>query len=131
MALKEPYHVILIMKTDGTLENWEGLDTHQSYKGSGREVVTKQCNYCEVSGNHFNYRHQFDDNNNRLHCPIYLESYWATNYCPDRCHAYFLELTEVNLNYLRGYLFDGADIEPQLGFWLQLGWEMVNNTLYE
>ena len=54
---------------------------------------------------------------------------WATKYWPDRCHAYFLALSEVNASYLRGYLVDGVDVEIQLDFWRQLGWEMVENTL--
>ena len=50
---------------------------------------------------------------------------WATEYWPDRCHAYLLSLIEVNEKYLRGYLVDGVDVGPQLDFWRQLGWEMV------
>ena len=40
-------------------------------------------------------------------------------------------MTEVNTNYLRGYLVDGVDVEPQLDFRRQLGWYMVDNTLDE
>ena len=42
-----------------------------------------------------------------------------------------MELTEVNANYLRDYLVDGVDVGPDLDFWRQLGWEMVENTIYE
>ena len=65
------------------------------------------------------------------HYPISVDSNWATKYWPDRCHSYLLALTEVNANYLRGYLFDGVDVEPQLYFRLQLGWEIVENTIDE
>ena len=70
MAIKDPDYVMLRMTTYGTLEYLEGSDTQQRYKGTGEELVTKRFNYCEVFRNHFNYRHQVDDNNNRHHSPI-------------------------------------------------------------
>ena len=102
MDIKDPDYVILMMTTYGTLEHLEGLDTQRRYKGDGGELMTKQFNYCEVFGNHFNYRNQVDNNNNQRHFPISVERTWAKNYWPDRCHAHFLALTEVNENYLRG-----------------------------
>ena len=122
---------MLMMKTYGILEHLEGSETHRSYKGAGGQLVTKRFNCCDLFGNHFNYRHQVDDNNNWCHSPISVERTWATKYWPDRCHAYFLELTEVNENYLWGYLIGGFDVDPQLYFRRQLGWEMVENTLDE
>ena len=101
-----------MMATYGTLENLEGSDMQLRYKGSGGEVVTRQFNYCEVFGNHFRYRHQVDNNNNNCHYPISEERTWAPKYCPDRCHAYFLALAEVNVNYLQRYLVDGAGANP-------------------
>ena len=93
--------------------------------------MTKRFNYHEVFGNNFNYRHQVDDNRNQRHYPISVERTWATNYWPDRCNDYFLALTEVNANYLQGYLVDRVYVEHQLDFLCQLGLEMVENTLYE
>ena len=114
--------MMLIMTTYGMLENLKWSNTQQRYKGAGGELVTKTINYCEVFGNHFNYIHQIDNNNNRCHYPISVERTWAKNYWPDWCHAYFLEFTEVDANYLWGYLFDGVYVEPQLDFRRQLGW---------
>ena len=102
MAIKEPKYVTLMMKKYGMLEHLEGSDTQRRYKGAGGELATKRFNYREVFGNHFNYRHQVDNNKNWHHSPISVERNWATNYWPGRCHAYFLALTEVNANYLRG-----------------------------
>ena len=102
MATKEPDYVMLMMKTYGTLEHLEGSDMQRRYKGAGGELATKRLNCCEVFGNHFNYRHQVDDNNNRRHYTISVERSWATKYWPDRCHAYFLALAKVNANYLWG-----------------------------
>ena len=42
-----------------------------------------------------------------------------------------MEFTEVNANYLHGYLVYGVDVGPQLDFWRKLGWEMIENTLDE
>ena len=102
MAIKDPEYMMLMVTTYGTLDHMVGSDTHQGCKRAGGELVTKQFNYHEVFGNHLNYRHQVEDNNNRRHSPISVERTWATNYWPDRCHAYFLVFPEFNTNYLRG-----------------------------
>ena len=86
-AIKETDYVVLMMTTYGTLEHLEGPDTQRRYRGAGGELVTKLFNYREVFGNHFNYRHEVDDNNNWLYSPISVEMTWAKNYWPDRCHA--------------------------------------------
>ena len=113
--------MVLMMTTYGKLEHFEGSDTQQRYKGAGGEFVTKRLNYCEVFGNHFNFRHQVGNNNNWLHSPISVERILYKKYWPNRCHDYSLVLTEINANYLWGYLVDGVDVEPQLNFWSQLG----------
>ena len=100
MAIKDPDYVILTMTTYGTLEYLEGSDTHHRYKGEGGELVTKRFNYREVFRNHFNSRHQVDDNKNWRHYTISVERNRATKYLTERCHAYLLELSEVNANYL-------------------------------
>ena len=125
MAIKDPDYVILMMMTYGMLDHLEGSDTQHRYKGTGGELVTKRFNYCEVFGNHFNYIHQVENKKNWCHSPISVERTWATKYWPDRCHPKFLALTEVNANYLRRYLVNGVDVEPQLDFWRQLVWDMV------
>ena len=86
----------------------------------GGELVTKRFNYREVFGNLFKYRYQVDNNNYLLHYHISVERTWDTNTCLNRCHAYFLALTEVNKHFLWGYLVDGVYVEPQLDFWNQL-----------
>ena len=131
MDTKDPDCVMLMIKTYGKLEHLEGLYTQLRYKGYGGELVNKQFNYCEVFGNHFNYIHQVDNNKNWRHYPILFDRNCATKYWPGRCHSYFLVLTEVNANYPRGYLVDRVYLDPQLDFWCQLVWEMVENTLYE
>ena len=70
IAINETDNVVLMMTTYGTLEHLKGSDTQRSHRGAGGELVTKLFNYREVFGNHFNYRHQVDDNNNWLHSPI-------------------------------------------------------------
>ena len=75
--------------------------------------------------------HSGRENKNRRHYPISVERTWATKCWPERCHAYFLALTEVNENYPWGCLVYRVDVEPQLDFWRQLGWDMVENTLDE
>ena len=91
--IKDPDYVVVMMRTYGTLEHLEGLDTQRRYKGAGWELVTKQFNNREVFGNHFNYRHKVDDKKNRRNSPITIDSTWTKNYWNGRCHAYFLPLT--------------------------------------
>ena len=79
--------MMFMMTTCGTLERFEGSDTHQRYKGADGELVTKRFNYCEIFEYHFNHRHKFDDNNNWGHSPISVERTWDTKYWPNRCHA--------------------------------------------
>ena len=84
-------------------------------------MATKQFNYCKVFGNHFLYHHQVYNNKSCGCYHISVERNWSTNYWPGRFHVYLLALTEVNVNYLLGHLFDGADVKPKLDFWSQLG----------
>ena len=53
-TIKDPNYGMLMMTTYGTLENLDGSETQQRYKLSGGELLTKQFNYYEVFGNHFN-----------------------------------------------------------------------------
>ena len=103
------------------MEHLEGSDIQWRYKGAGGELVNNLFNYHEISGNHFNYIYQVDGSNNRRHYHISFKRTWAKNYWPNRCHAYFLALAEVNENYLRGYLVDIVDVDPQLEFLAPVG----------
>ena len=78
--------MMLMMTIYETLQNLEGPDKHQSYKGAGGELATKRFNYREVFGNHFNYRHQVYNDKNQLHYCISVRT-WAKKYWPDWCHA--------------------------------------------
>ena len=40
-------------------------------------------------------------------------------------------MAEVNANPIRGYLVDGIDADPQLDFWRQLAWKIVDKKLEE
>ena len=84
------------------------------YNGSGGEVATKQFNDCNVVGNHFLYHHQVYNNKNCGYYQISVERNWSTKYWPGRFHVYLLMLIDVNANYLRGHLVDGADVKPKL-----------------
>ena len=84
MDIKETNYVTLIMETHGALDHLEGPGTQQRYKGSGGELVTKIFNYCEVFGDHFNYIHQVDNNNNRCHYPIQFRVLGLQSIVPTR-----------------------------------------------
>ena len=125
-CFKEPDYVMKIMSTFGTLEEKEDHQTRRTYKKNGEQISTV-FNYIEPVSNHFRFRHQIDDHNNRRHSPVSIESTWATKYWPDRNFAWFIAVTEVNVNNVRGY-FGGVSL-PQLEFRRKLAWEMINNTV--
>ena len=123
---------MLTMTRYGMLDDLEESDTQCRYKGSGGEVVTKQFNYREVLGNQFRYSHQVDDNTNRRHSPYFCGEELGNNILALTVAMLTSSaLTEVNANYLWGYLVDGVDAEPQLDFRHWLGLEMAENVLDE
>ena len=85
-----------IMATCMTLEELDGADTRQEYKGWYGESLARLFKYCHLFGLHFRYRHQVDDQNNRRHAHISIERTWATKFWPDRNFAWYLAVTEVN-----------------------------------
>ena len=96
-CMKEPYCVMKLMSTYGTLDPTDKR-TRRKFKRGGI-MEKKEFMYTEVVANNFLYRHQVDDNNNRRHSPIYIEKNWATKYWPDSCFAWYLAVSEVNVNY--------------------------------
>ena len=115
-----------IMSSFGTLDEISDHKTKRVYKKNG-QTITKTFSYIEPISNHFKYRHQIDDHNNRRHSPISIEKTWATKYWPDRNFAWFIAVTEVNANHARAYF--GGERLPQIEFRMKLAWEMINNTL--
>jgi Transposase IS4 len=126
-CFKEPDYVMKIMASFGTLEENKEHPTSRVYKKDG-QTVTKKFNYIEPMSNHFKYRHQIDDHNNRRHSPISIEKIWATKFWPDRNFAWFLAVTEVNTNLARGY-FGGGETLSQLDFRKKLALEMMNSAM--
>ena len=125
-CFKEPDYIMKIMSSFGTLNENVDHKTRRVYKQDG-QTITKTFNYIEPISNHFKYRHQIDDHNNRRHSPISIEKTWATKFWPDRNFAWFLAVTEVNANLARGYF--GGETLPQIEFRKKLAWEMMNNAL--
>lgn len=114
--LKEPEYVMIMMSTYGTPKEVDGASTKQTFMNENSELTTKSFKYTEVFANHFKFRHQVDDHNNRSHSPVSLERTWATKYWPHRCFANFLSLTEVNVNLACGYFIEGSEVLPQVEF---------------
>ena len=58
------------MATWMTLEELDGADTRQEYKGRDGESLARLFKYCHPFGVHFRYRHRLEYYNNRRHAPI-------------------------------------------------------------
>ena len=53
---------------------------------------------------------------------------------PDAQQVMYLPCVYVSAHQFRvrwWYLVDGVDVDPQMNFWRQLGWDIVENTLYK
>ena len=98
-CMKDPDYLIKLVTTYGTLESTDKR-TRRTFK-RGVVMETKYFIYTEVVANNSLYRHQVDDNSNMRHAPISIEKTWATKYWPASCFAWYLSVSEVNVNYAR------------------------------
>ena len=114
-----------IMATWMTLEELDGAGTRREYKGRYGESLSRLFKYRHPFGLHFRYRHQVDDQNNRMHTPISIESTWATKFWPDRNFAWYLAVTEVNMALADGHFCKGGKFIPTLQFRRKLAHEMM------
>lgn len=119
-AMKEPDYVMTLMSTYGTMERI-GKETERV---ANRQKVKFQ--YPEVFHNHFKFRHQVDDHNNRRHSPISFEENWATKRWENRVFAFLLAITEVNV-LLSSQYFDGEESQSQIAFRKKLAWALIYN----
>ena len=79
-CFKEPEYVMKILATWISLEDLDGADTRQEYKGRDGESLTSLFKYRQPFGFHFHYRRQVDDHNNRRHAPNLSERTLATKF---------------------------------------------------
>lgn len=126
-GMKESAYTMQMMSTYGTSEEMQAAGTRHSFTNDSGELTTKQFNYTEVYANHYCYRHQVDDHNNRRHSPVSLERTWATKYWPHRCFAHFLAVTEVNTNLACGYFSEQKKVLPTMEFRRILSTQMLEN----
>ena len=63
-------YVMKIMATWMTLEELDGANNSQEYKGWDGHSLVRKFKYQQPFGLHFRYCHQVDDHNNRVHAPI-------------------------------------------------------------
>ena len=76
MSLKNPEYFMLMMKTYGTLDDLEGSDTNQRYKGRAGMWWTNYLMIMRSLVTKFHYCHQVDSNRNCCNYPIYMEKTW-------------------------------------------------------
>ena len=110
--MKEPNYAMKLITTYGTLEPTDKR-TQRTFKHGG-VMETKEFMYMEVVANHFLYRHKVDNSNKMMHAPIIGDRTWATKYWTDRCFAWYLSVSEVNVNYARVYFQDSSDALPNI-----------------
>ena len=125
----EPEYAMKIMDTWMTLEELDGTDTRQEYKGRDGESLARLFKYRQPFCLHFRYRHQVDNHNNRRHAPISIERTWETKFWPDRNFAWYLAVTEVNTALADGHFRKGGKWIPTLQFRRKLAREIMENNI--
>jgi hypothetical protein len=93
--MKEEVYVMKLISTYGALRSVEEGKTQQSVIENGQRV-NKSFHYTEPFFNHYKFRHQVDDHNNRRHSPISLEERISTIDWKIRVFMFILALVEVN-----------------------------------
>ena len=128
-CFKEPEYVMNIMATWMTLEELDGSENRQEYKGRDGEYLTRLFKYCQPFGLHFRYRHPVDNHSNRRHAPISIERTWATKFWTDRNFAWHLAVTEVNTALADGHFRKGGKLIPTLQLRRKLAHRMMKNNI--
>ena len=111
-----------------TLDNFEGGQTRPDYLVDGVNTTKNFC-YKQPFGIHYKFRHQFDDNNNRRHSPIFVERTWATKFWDDRNCAWYLATSEVNTNLERGHFIQDGKDGATIYFQRKLAHECLVNSI--
>ena len=129
-CLKEEEYVTKIMSMFGTQKHVLAHQTRRSYKNptTGQQSVL-EFTYTEPFSRYYKARHSVDDNNNRRHQPISVETSWGTKWWPSRQQAFHLAVAAVNAN-LALARAKGLDVaQPELLFRKALAIEMLQNTI--
>ena len=111
-----------------TLNELDWANMKRNYKDRDGESLVKQFKYWQPFGFHVHYHHQVDNNKNRRHYPISLESRWATKFWMDYNFAWYLFVMVVNIALACGHFPNGGDIIPTLAFQRQLAMQCMENN---
>ena len=76
----------------------EGAKTKNYFKYRNKQIVSIKFNYIQLFILHFNYWHQFDNQNNRQHDPISIDRIWAKKFWVDQNLYFYLAVSAVNAN---------------------------------
>ena len=94
-AMKEPNYTMMMMSTYGTLTEVEEGGAKRSYDLDGR-TITKTFKYTVPFYNHFKFRHQVDDHNNKRHSPISVEDSIGVKRWALRQFMFLFAISEIN-----------------------------------
>ena len=112
-----------------TLEELDGEDMRQEYKGQYVQSLVRKFKYRQPFGLHFRYLHQVYEHNNIMHAPISIERTRATKLWPDRNFICYLDVTEVNTALADGHFRKGGKLIPTLHFRRKIAHKMMENTV--
>ena len=130
-CMKELDYVMKIMTTHHGTLNHEGCDTQHTYKHQDGVKAMITFKLPESVHQHFNAQHAMDDHNNKWHSPISLEETWGTKWWFHCNIAFFLGVTEVNVNLTKVYFseLDVSKVLSQIKQRKKILIEMIQNQL--
>ena len=118
--MKEPDYVMKIMASWMTLDELEDTSTRRELIDISGTNKKKQFIYRHPFGIYSRYIHQADDHNNQRHAQIYLERIWATNFWPDHNFAWYLAVSDVNIDLASGHFKNDGLVQSSLYFYRAL-----------
>jgi hypothetical protein len=94
-AMKEPNFVMMMMSTYGTLTEVEDGGAKRTFERNGLST-TKIFKYTQPFYNHYKFRHQIDDHNNKRHSPLSIEDCIGVKRWGLRQFMFLIAVTEIN-----------------------------------
>ena len=129
-CLKEEEYVTKIMSTHGSHQLVLNHMTTRSFRNpaTGQQSTTSFA-YFDPFSRYFRARHSVDDNNNRRHQPISIETTWATKWWANRQQGFHLAVAAVNANLASARAKGLSEALPELVARRALAIEMMENTI--
>ena len=129
-CMKEEEYVTKIMSTHGSHQLVLDHTTTRSFRNPATGQQSTMAFACaDPFSRCFRARHSVDDNNNRRHQPMSIETTWATRWWANRQEGFHLAVAAVNSNLASARAKGLSEALPELVARRALAIEMMENTI--